>query len=64
VRNVFCVASPQTARSFCGIARDAMGCEPVLLETKSELAVRENDFSIPELLFPLTPSIGTAIQAL
>jgi type IV pilus assembly protein PilM len=64
VRNVFCVASPQTARSFCGIARDAMGCEPVLLETKTELSVRKNDFSVPEPLFSLASAFGTALRAL
>jgi type IV pilus assembly protein PilM len=62
--NVFCVAPPQTANSFCSIARDAVGCEPILLEAASALELRGKDFSMPEPLFPFTSAIGTALRAL
>jgi len=64
LRDVFCIAPLQTAKSFCGVARDALGCEPVLLDTKSALDVRGKGLSVPEPLFPFTSAIGTAIRAL
>ncbi|MDD2336688.1 MAG: pilus assembly protein PilM [Geobacteraceae bacterium] len=63
-RDVFCIAPLQMAKSLCGVARDAIGCEPVLLDTKSALEVRGKDLSVPESLFPFTSAIGTAIRAL
>jgi type IV pilus assembly protein PilM len=64
IRNVFCVAAPQHSEAFCGIARDSIGCEAVLLDIKSALEVRGKNSSIPELLFPFTTAIGTALRAL
>lgn len=64
LRDVFCLAPPHMAERFCGIARDAVGCEPVLLETKSALAVRNTGASFPESLFPFASAIGTALRAL
>jgi len=63
-RDVFCIAPLQMAKSFCGVARDAIGCEPVLLDTKSALDVRGKYLSVPEPLFPFTSAIGTAIRTL
>jgi type IV pilus assembly protein PilM len=63
-RDVFCIAPLQVAKSICGVARDALGCEPVLLDTKSAIKLRGKDLSIPEPLFPFTSAIGTAIRAL
>jgi len=64
LRDVFCLVPPHMAERFCGIARDAVGCEPVLLETKSVLAVRTTGSSSPESLFPFASAIGTALRAL
>ena len=64
IRDVFCLAPPQMAERFCGIARDAVGCEAVLLETKSALAVRTTGSSFPESLFPFASAIGTALRTL
>jgi len=63
-KEVFCLAPPQLAKGFCGIAREALGGEPVLLETLSALDVRGKDFTVPEPLFPFTSAIGTALRAL
>jgi len=64
IKNVFCLAPPQLAGGFCGIARDAIGGEPVLLDPKSALEIRGKDFSAPDPLFPFTSAIGTALRAL
>lgn len=64
LKGVFCVTPPRTAGYFCGVARDAIGSEPVLLETKSALVVKENIPSDPESLFPFTTAIGAALRAL
>jgi type IV pilus assembly protein PilM len=64
IKNVFCLAPPQLAKGFCGIARDAIGGEPVLLDSKSALEIRGKDFSAPDPLFPFTSAIGTALRAL
>ncbi len=63
-RNVFCFAPPPMAKDFCGIASDAAGCDPILLETKSALEIRENTSTKPEFLFPFTAAIGAALKAL
>jgi type IV pilus assembly protein PilM len=64
LKNVFCVSPPRTAGYFSGVARDAIGCEPVLLETKTALYVKESIPSDPESLFPFTTAIGAALRAL
>lgn len=64
IRHVFCLAPPQLASGFRGIARDAIGGEPVLLDPKSALEIRGKDFSVPDSLFPFTSAIGTALRAL
>lgn len=64
IKKVFCLAPPQLASGFCGITRDAIGGEPVLLDPKSALEIRGKDFSAPDPLFPFTSAIGTALQAL
>ncbi len=64
IKDVFCFAPPQVVKAVCGIARDAIGGEAVLLDTKSMLEVRGKDFSVPEPLFPFTAAIGTAMRAL
>lgn len=64
IREVFCVAPPDSLESFAEIAGDALGCQTVLLETKSALAVQEGVTSDPETLFPYTTAIGAAIRGL
>jgi type IV pilus assembly protein PilM len=64
LRDVFCIAPLQAAKSFCGVARDALGGEPVFLDAKSAIDVRGKNLSVPEPLFPFTSAIGTAIRAL
>jgi len=64
LKSVFCVTPPRSAGYFCGVARDAIGSEPVLLETKSALDVKEHISSDPESLFPFTTAIGAALRAL
>ncbi|MHC1697053.1 MAG: type IV pilus biogenesis protein PilM [Geobacteraceae bacterium] len=64
LRDVFCSAPPQLATSFCGIVRDAIGGEPVLLDPRSAIEIRGKDFSVPDPLFPFTSAIGTALRAL
>lgn len=64
IKNVFCLAPPQLASGFCGIARDAIGGEAVLLDPKSALEIRGKDFSVPDPLFPFISAIGTALRAL
>ncbi len=64
IKNVFCLAPPRLASDFCGIARDAIGIEAVLLDPKSALEIRGKDFSVPDPLFPFISAIGTALRAL
>ena len=64
IKDVFCIAPPQTVKAVCEIAGDAIGCEAVLLDTKSALEVRGKDFSVPESLYSFTAAIGTAMRAL
>jgi len=61
---VFCFAPPSMARNFCGITSEATGCDPILLETKTALEIREGTSGDPEFLFPFTAAIGAALKAL
>lgn len=62
-RTVFCFAPPRIAREFCGMVTDAAGCDPVLLETKTALSIKEGISSEPEFLFPFTAAMGAALKA-
>jgi type IV pilus assembly protein PilM len=64
VRNVFYIAPPQVAKDFREIVRDAMGCEPVLLETRSTIFAEENIPSDQESLYPFSTAIGAALRDL
>jgi type IV pilus assembly protein PilM len=64
VRNVFYVAPPNVAKDFSEIVRDALRCEPVLLETRSAIAAVENIPSDQESLFPFSTAIGAALRGL
>lgn len=63
-RNVFCFSPPSMAKSFCGVASDAAGCDPIMLDTKSVVQAGEGTSDEPEFLFPFTAAIGAALKAL
>jgi type IV pilus assembly protein PilM len=64
MRNVFYIAPPQIAKDFSKIVRDALGCEPVLLETRSTISAEENVPSDQESLYPFSTAIGAALRGL
>jgi type IV pilus assembly protein PilM len=64
VRSVFYIAPPNVAKDFSEIVRDALGCEPVQLETRSAISAVENIPSDQATLFPFSTAIGAAIRGL
>jgi Tfp pilus assembly PilM family ATPase len=59
---VLCVASPHDAPELLGIARDVMGCEPALLETRDAVAPPVGTLPGRDTLFPFSVSIGAALR--
>ena len=64
IRQVFCIASPPGAPELCGVARDVLECEPVLLEAKGAVAPREGVPLDQGSLFPFSAAIGAAFRGL
>lgn len=63
-RAVFCLAPPQWADGFIDIARDALRCEPALLETRTAVSAAKDVPSDQESLFPFTTAIGAALRGM
>jgi len=61
---VYCIAPPGDANNFCGIVSDALGCDTILLETKTAVTAAEGIPSDQESLFPFTAAIGAALREL
>jgi type IV pilus assembly protein PilM len=64
IGDVFCLAPPGQAGSFRSIVSDAMGCDTILLETRTAVTTAEGIPSDQDSLFPFTAAIGAALREL